>query len=59
MNSGGTMVSASMSGFLFRSAPKGMICLSAMGTKEDEIFVAVGGESFDGMAMEIGRGSFI
>ena len=42
MTSGGTTVSASVSGLLFRSAPKGMICLSAMGTKEDESFVAVG-----------------
>jgi len=36
-----------------------MISLPTIGTKEDESFVAVGGESFDGMAMEAGRGSFI
>ena len=36
-----------------------MISLPAIGTKEDESFVAVGGESFDGMAMEVGRGLFI
>jgi len=36
-----------------------MISLLAIGTKEDESFVVVGGESFDGMAMEVGRGSFI
>ena len=36
-----------------------MICLSAMGTREKKSFVVVGGESFDGMAMETGRGSFI
>ena len=36
-----------------------MICLSAMGTREKKSFVVVGGESFDGMAMEEGRGSFI
>ena len=36
-----------------------MICLSAMGTREDESFVAIGGEGFDGMAMEADKGSFI
>jgi len=30
-----------------------------MGTREEECFVAVVGESFDGMAMEAGRGLFI
>jgi len=30
-----------------------------MGTREKKSFVAIGGESFDGMAMETGRGSFI
>jgi len=35
-----------------------MISQPSIGTKEDERFVAVGGESFDGMAMEVGRGSF-
>ena len=59
MTSGGTTVNASMLGFLFRSAPKGMICLLAMGTREKKSFAAIGRESFDGMAMEVGRGSFI
>jgi hypothetical protein len=36
-----------------------MISQPAIGTKEDDSFVAVGGETFDGMAMEIDRGSFI
>jgi len=30
-----------------------------MGAREDESFVAVGGESFDGKAMVAGRGLFI
>jgi len=30
-----------------------------MGTREKKSFFAFGGESFDGMAMETGRGSFI
>jgi hypothetical protein len=30
-----------------------------MGTREKKSFVAVGGESFHGMAMETDRGSFI
>ena len=59
MTSGGTTVSASTSGFLFRSATKGMICLLDMGTREKKCFAAVGRESFDGMAMEACRGSFI
>ena len=31
-----------------------MISLPAIGTKEDESFVTIRGESFDGMAMEAG-----
>jgi len=36
-----------------------MISVPAIRTIEDESFVVVEGESFDGMAMEAGRGSFI
>ena len=42
---GGTMLSASALGFLFRSKPKGTISLPAIGTREEESFAAVG----DGM----------
>jgi hypothetical protein len=56
----GTMAKdSSIGGSLLRSVPKGMICLSAMGTREEEIFAAVGEECFDGMAIEAGGGLFI
>jgi hypothetical protein len=50
---------SSIGGSLLRSVPKGMIYLSAMGTREEESFAAVGEECFDGMAIEVGRGLFI
>ena len=50
---------SSIGGGFLGLVPKGMICLSAMGTRAEESFAAIGGESFDGMAMETGRGSFI
>jgi hypothetical protein len=50
---------SSIGGSLLRSVPKQMICLSAMGTREEESFAAVGEECFDGMAIEAGRGLFI
>ena len=50
---------SSIGGSMFRSVPKGMIYLSAMGTRAEESFAAVGEEYFDEMAMEVGRGLFI
>ena len=41
----GTTLSASASGFLFRSKPKGTISLPVIGTREEESIAAVG----DGM----------
>ena len=56
----GTMATgSSIGGSLLRSVPKGMICLSAMGTRAEESFAAVGEEYFDGVAMEAGGGLFI
>ena len=56
----GTMArGSSIGGSLLRSVPKGMICLSAMGTRAEESFAAVGEEYFDGVAMEAGEGLFI
>ena len=56
----GTMArGSSIGGSLLRSVPKGMICLSAMGTEVEESFATVGEEYFDGMAMEAGGGLFI
>ena len=56
----GTMArGSSIGGSLLRSVPKGMICLSAMGTRVEESFAAVKEEYFDGMAMEAGGGLFI
>ena len=56
----GTMArGSSIGGSLLRSVAKGMICLSAMGTRAEESFATVGEECFDGMAMEAGRGLFI
>ena len=56
----GTMARvSSIGGSLLRSVPKGMICLSAMGTRAEESFAAIGEECFDGMAMEAGEGLFI
>ena len=55
----GTMArGSSIGGSLLRSVPKGMICLSAMGTRAEESFAAIGKEYFDGMAMEAGGGLF-
>jgi len=50
---------SSIGGSMLRLVPKGMICLSAMGTGMEESFATVGEEYFDGMAMEAGRGLFI
>ena len=56
----GTMArGSSIGGSLLRSVPKGMICLSTMGTRAKESFATVGEECFDGMAMEEGEGLFI
>ena len=56
----GTMArGSSIGGSLLRSVAKGMICLSAMGTRAEESFAAVGEEYFDGVAMEAGGGLFI
>ena len=49
---------SSIGGSLLRLVPKGMICLSAMGTRAEESFATVGEEYFDGMAMEAGGGLF-
>ena len=55
----GTMArGSSIGGSLLRSVPKGMICLSAMGTGAEESFAAVGEEHFVGMAMEADGGLF-
>ena len=51
--------SSSIGGSLLRSVPKGLICLSALGTRVEETFAAVGDEYFDRMAMEAGGGLFI
>ena len=50
---------SSIGGSMLRLVPKGMICLSAMGTRAEESFAAVGEEYFDGMAIEAGRSSFV
>jgi hypothetical protein len=43
-----------------RSIPKGMICLSAVGTfRAVESFYAEGKEGFDGMKLEASSGLFI
>ena len=56
----GTMArGSSIGGSLLRSVPKGMICLSAMGTRAEESFAAIGKEYFDEMAMEASGGLFI
>ena len=56
----GTMaIGSSIGGSLLRSVPKGIICLSAMGTRAEESFATVGEECFDGMAMEAGNDLFI
>ena len=56
---GGMTLSATTSGFLFRSTPKGTIPLPTIGTREEESFAAVGERMLVGMTMEVGRGSFI
>jgi hypothetical protein len=57
----GTMAWESFTrGGLLRSIPKGMICLSSMGTLgEVESFYAEGKEGFDGMRLEASRDLFI
>jgi hypothetical protein len=51
---------SSTRGGWLRSIPKGMICLSAMGTfGEVESFYAEGKEVFDGIKLEASRGLFI
>ena len=56
----GTMArGSSIGGSLLRSVPKGMICLSAMGTRVEVSFASVGEEYFDGMSIEVGEGLFI
>jgi len=56
----GTMLSGRASlVILLRSASYGMICLLAIGTWEEESFVAAGDERLVGMALEVGRGLFI
>ena len=56
----GTMArGSSIGGSLLRLVPKGMICMSAMGTRAEKSFAAVGDEYFDGMALEAGGGLFI
>ena len=56
----GTMARcSSRGGSSLRSVPKGLICLSALGTRVEETFAAVGDEYFDRMAMEAGGGLFI
>ena len=56
----GTMArGSSIGGSLLRSVPKGMICLSTMGTRAEESFAVVREECFDVMAMKIGGGLFI
>jgi hypothetical protein len=51
---------SSTGGGWLRSIPKGMICLSAMGTfREVESFYAEGKKGFDGMKLEASRGLFI
>ena len=50
---------SSIGGGFLGLVPKGMICLSTMGTRAEESFAAIGEEYFDGMAMEACRGSFI
>ena len=52
-------LSARASGFLLRLTPKGTISLPAIGTWEEESFVATGDERLVGMALETGRGLFI
>ena len=54
---GRTMLSARASSFLLRSTPKGTISLSAIGTWEEESFVAAGDERLVGMALEASRSS--
>ena len=53
----GTMLSARASGLLLRSTPKGTMSLPAIGTWEEESFVAVGDERLAGMALEASRAS--
>ena len=56
----GTMARGSSIGCsLLMSVPKGMICLSGMGTRAEESFATVGQECFDGMVIEAGGGLFI
>ena len=52
-------IGSSIGGSLLRSVPKGIICLSAMGTRAEESFATVGEECFDGMAMDAAEGLFI
>ena len=56
MSHGGMTLSARASGLL-RSTPKGTISLSAIGTWEEESFVAAGDERLVGMALEANRAS--
>ena len=53
----GTMLSARASGLLLRSTPKGTMSLPAIGTWEEESFVAAGDERLVGMAWEASRAS--
>ena len=51
----GSSIGGGFLGFIL----KGMICLSAMGTRAEESFAVVREECFDVMAMKIGGGLFI